>query len=285
VLTDGAGNLVPDGNYPITFNIYDDATLGGPHLLWSEPHTAVAVSKGGFSVILGSITPLALAFDTQYWLGVQVGADPELTPRVTLAASPYSLRSSVAEGLAAPITGAQVLDGSLGSIDMTPTFAHSGTAATTNIGATWTNYSGGVVSINAPGPGYVAVDSDFYLLISHTAGIRDLAFIGIATGPTVIPNYMGLWAGEVPAGIPTQSAVVMSGHVQYVFVVAAGPQSYYLNGIMASGQDTNDNFWYANMSAIYYYNPSPSAPSVPEAVMQAKLAKMQALAGQAKSQN
>lgn len=92
VLTNNLGTLVPDGDYDLSFRIFTTA-LGPPPpaAVWSEAHLDVPVVNGGFSVILGSITPLTLAFDVPYWLSIQVGADPELSPRVELASSPYSL--------------------------------------------------------------------------------------------------------------------------------------------------------------------------------------------------
>ena len=89
VLTNGDGTFVPDGNYSITFRLYDVA-VGGV-ALHTENHPAVAVERGGFSVILGSISALPVIFDRQIHLGVQVAADPELTPRVALASSPYAM--------------------------------------------------------------------------------------------------------------------------------------------------------------------------------------------------
>ncbi len=89
VLTDAVGNIVPDGNYDLTFRIYDASVLGAP--LWTEALAAVPVEKGGFSVILGQVTTLNLAFDRQYWLGVQVLAEAELVPRIKLASAPSAL--------------------------------------------------------------------------------------------------------------------------------------------------------------------------------------------------
>ena len=88
VLTDTSGKAVPDGVYNLTFKLYDDVIGGTP--LWSETQP-VTVSKGIFHAILGAVNPLALAFDTQYWLGVTVEGGSELTPRIKLTASPYSL--------------------------------------------------------------------------------------------------------------------------------------------------------------------------------------------------
>jgi len=89
VLTDAGGNLVSDGNYNLTFRIYD-VSVGGV-ALYTENHPSVPVQLGGFSVIIGSTTPIGLPFDDPYWLGIQVGADPELSPRIPLASSPYGL--------------------------------------------------------------------------------------------------------------------------------------------------------------------------------------------------
>jgi hypothetical protein len=100
VLMDNAGALVPDGNYSLTFKLYNVASGGSA--IWTETQGTVAVSRGGFGVTLGSVTPLAgVGFDVPYWLGITVGAGTELAPRVQLASSPYglSLRLPFAGGI------------------------------------------------------------------------------------------------------------------------------------------------------------------------------------------
>jgi len=89
VLTTGNGTFVPDGNYNLTFRLYD--VPGGGVALHTENFPSVAVERGGFSVLLGSISSLPVIFDRPLYLSVQVGADPELTPRVALASSPYAM--------------------------------------------------------------------------------------------------------------------------------------------------------------------------------------------------
>jgi hypothetical protein len=105
VLTDAAGNLVPDGPYFFEFRIYN-TNIVGPPPLWSECQT-ITVAKGGFNAILGSFTPLNLPFDVPYYLGFSVDVvpgcpvvTPELSPRVALAASPYSLSGPNGSGTA-----------------------------------------------------------------------------------------------------------------------------------------------------------------------------------------
>ncbi len=89
----GADNApVPDGPYDLTFKIYN-VGAGPDAPLWTEAQPAVPVTRGVFSVLLGSVSPLVLAFDRPYWLGITVGAGVELSPRVALASSPYSLNA------------------------------------------------------------------------------------------------------------------------------------------------------------------------------------------------
>jgi hypothetical protein len=98
VLTDGAGTPEPDGSYNITFSLYTVA--GGGTALWTETQS-VQVTGGIFSVILGAQTPLAVAFDQPYWLGVSVNGGQEFSPRRELTSAAYSLNArSLAQGQA-----------------------------------------------------------------------------------------------------------------------------------------------------------------------------------------
>ena len=106
-LTNAANQPVSNGTVQMVFKLYDAAT--GGNLLWSETQPTVAVANGIFNVVLGSLTPLALPFDKQYYLGVTVGTDAEMTQRQALKATPYALNaaalSSSATVNASQITG------------------------------------------------------------------------------------------------------------------------------------------------------------------------------------
>ena len=83
------GVALDDGEYSITFKIY--ATDGSPSgALWTEINPTVEVISGIYSVVLGSVTPLNLAFDQDYELGVTIGSQ-ELVPRTALTSAPYAL--------------------------------------------------------------------------------------------------------------------------------------------------------------------------------------------------
>ncbi|MCP4546952.1 MAG: hypothetical protein GY835_10855 [bacterium] len=93
VLKDAAGTLVPDGPYALTFSIYDT----GSTLLWTETQT-LPVANGIFNATMGALNPINLDFTNQYTLGIAIGGDPELVPRVQLTATGYALNAERLDG-------------------------------------------------------------------------------------------------------------------------------------------------------------------------------------------
>jgi hypothetical protein len=82
---------VPQGDYQLTFRLYGDSKNSAP--IWTETQTIKVLAGGTFSTYLGIITPLALPFDKQYFLGISVGNEAEINPRTPFTASPYSFNS------------------------------------------------------------------------------------------------------------------------------------------------------------------------------------------------
>lgn len=107
VLKDASGNVVPNGNYDLTFKLYDSEVAGTA--LWSETKN-LAVTDGIINTQLGSATPLpSNIFDAALWLAIKVGAGSELTPRIGLASVPYSFYTmNVLDG---SITASKIADG------------------------------------------------------------------------------------------------------------------------------------------------------------------------------
>ncbi len=97
-LTDTVGTPI-SGNRSMTFRLYDVASNGSP--LWTETQPSVALTNGIYQVNLGSVTPLNLPFDQPYYLGITVATDPEMTPRQPLASVGTSLRTAIADNVAA----------------------------------------------------------------------------------------------------------------------------------------------------------------------------------------
>ncbi len=94
VLRDATGNVVPDGDYDLTFSLYNVWT--GGTAFWTETQT-LPVEGGIFNAILGSNVPITLGFQTQYWLGISIEGEPELSPRVQLTSVPYAVHASYSD--------------------------------------------------------------------------------------------------------------------------------------------------------------------------------------------
>lgn len=147
VLKTAAGVIVPDGNYQLTFKIYNDPTGGTP--LWSETQM-VAVANGIFSAHLGSVVPITtVPFDRIHFLGMTIGADPELSPRTMLTPSPYSFMAlnvmdntiTSAKLVDLTITGTDIANNTIGpeKLNFTPGSGTIGGSGTTNYLPIFTN--------------------------------------------------------------------------------------------------------------------------------------------------
>lgn len=101
-----SNNVSLYGSYDLKFCIYDAAA--GGNLLWAETQTAVSVSDGIFSVLLGNITALDLPFDKDYWLSTEVGTSGEMFPRQRITSVGYAIRAETAEKLANPPAPPQI---------------------------------------------------------------------------------------------------------------------------------------------------------------------------------
>jgi len=107
-VTTPSGSAPADGNYAMRFALWNLESGGDPvtNRVWQETYTdadAIAVTKGTFSVELGSITIFPLDLFDSYsnlWLEVEVdlmgitGSGFQVfSPRVRFSASPYSYQS------------------------------------------------------------------------------------------------------------------------------------------------------------------------------------------------
>jgi hypothetical protein len=103
-LTDSSGVPI-NGNTAIQFSLYSAAT--GGTALWSENYDGnsgrpiINVVNGHFTVELGSqsaLLPSLFSSDTRY-LGIKVGSDSEMSPRVPILSVPFSLQAEEADKL------------------------------------------------------------------------------------------------------------------------------------------------------------------------------------------
>lgn len=80
-----------DGTFTLTFKLYDTDTGGSA--CWEEVQQDIDIKDGILDVELGSETPLDVRFNREYWLGVEIESDGEMTPRFKLTSVPYALMS------------------------------------------------------------------------------------------------------------------------------------------------------------------------------------------------
>jgi hypothetical protein len=99
-LTNPDSTNVTNGTYSIVFSIYTVASGGSA--VWTETQPSVSVSDGIFRVALGSVTALPGSVDfnsSNLFLGIKVGADAEMTPRVQFTSAPYAFNSDLLDGI------------------------------------------------------------------------------------------------------------------------------------------------------------------------------------------
>ena len=88
------GGTAVTGTHDIAFNIYTVSTGGTS--IWSETFPSLTFANGNFSVVLGKTTALTFTPLNTLYVGITIDATPEISPRVELTGSLYSL------GLALP---------------------------------------------------------------------------------------------------------------------------------------------------------------------------------------
>jgi hypothetical protein len=94
ILTDASGNPVADGTYQVTFRGYTEAT-GGSAVAQFGPNPVTTV-RGLFVSQLANWGSFFRG-NRDVWIGVQVGSNAELTPRVRLTAVPYAFAADFAD--------------------------------------------------------------------------------------------------------------------------------------------------------------------------------------------
>src|SRR5947207_1969649 len=115
LLTDSSGAPLVTGNYDLKFEIYN-SSLGGV-MRHSETFPGVAVKRGTFSVLLGTITPFTLSFNESLFVAVTALAGPAISspltfsPRTTLTSVPYAMQSLSLLGPNSNATGVGSLAG------------------------------------------------------------------------------------------------------------------------------------------------------------------------------
>jgi hypothetical protein len=274
---------VPDGNYNVTFRLYTTSTGGSA--VWTEAQL-VTTRNGVFNAILGKIVALPGSFNTSYWLSLQVGADPELSPRLEMTAVSYSMQSAVADSakkvadgsinaaalgtgavtttklLDASVTGAKIVDATITGTDVA-----AGTLTAGNIldepglSSSYSNTFiyppvGGAITvcdsvdITLLAPGYVFVISTGYIQLYHTNATPTRVDVSLNN----VRSVMG--SGGVMGLVP---AVNSTGPYGYPFTVtrvfseaSPGAKRFYLLAAYNFGSNSSTNIPSVTTTALYF---------------------------------
>ena len=136
------------GVVSLTFAFYEEQTGGVP--LWVEIQAVELGAEGGYTVLLGAMTPDGLplqlfATGAARWLGVQAEGQAE-GPRVLLASAPYALKAADAETLGGLPVSAFALVGAPAGVVNGSTLA-GGTAPSMDEGALGANDPGVISNV------------------------------------------------------------------------------------------------------------------------------------------
>ncbi len=175
-----------DTTVSITFRLYPEFSSVSP--IWDEIADVTTVN-GIYNVLLGAADNFPQTFfdDGSMWLGIQVGTDAEMSPRIDLAAVPYAYRiGTIDEAAGGTISGDVVINGKLNAgTANTNGGANAMVLGTNNIasgdysivGGGQYNRARGVYSVIAGGGGEILSDTssavgDFSTI---SGGARNLA--------------------------------------------------------------------------------------------------------------
>lgn len=185
-LVTSSGLNVSNGSQTVVFTIYDRAS--GGTALWTESQS-VTTTDGIFSVQLGSVTPIPSTFNFNWdglYLGIKVGADNEMTPRIRLAAVPYAFNAQKVAGLTVQDTSGNASTSGTLQIANNKTVSF-GDAFTTSANAL-TLTTSGITNVTLPTTGTLATLLGSEIFNNKTIGSAGLVFSGSSTDITTGTN-------------------------------------------------------------------------------------------------
>jgi hypothetical protein len=227
-LTDNAGAPI-NGTRDLTLALYNSVGT----LIYSETQAGVTVVNGFFKVEIGNGSPVSGSwswslFQTyDLYLGITVGGDPEMTPRIHFGYSPFAFTSRLADhAMDSPgISTRHLRTAPFPRVD----FPASGTV---DIIAT---------TVNAPTAGYVFVIAGGQVNTSAAGYVS--TWIAASAGSGQDNGDYGY------TGVPSAAAYL---HLERhkVFFVGAGSTTFYLAGAIASGA-AGSYIWQPTITAIF----------------------------------
>lgn len=87
-LTDNSGTPIANQTVNLTFRLYEQATGGTP--VWTQARTVQTDGQGLFTAVLETDPPIGISDLSNAWLGIEVDADGEMTPRQRMGGAPFA---------------------------------------------------------------------------------------------------------------------------------------------------------------------------------------------------
>ena len=183
-----SGNVglnVANNTYSVVFTFYNNGTAGQGTTLWTETQT-VTTTDGIFRVALGSVTPIPANFNFNWdglYLGIKVGTDTEMTPRIQMAAVPFAFNAQQVAGL----TIQDSATGTAGSTSATLRIGTSGTSPiTVDLGTqNLTFTTSGTTTLTLPTSGTLVTTTLGSDIAGNSRNITALAGLTINAGGAI----------------------------------------------------------------------------------------------------
>lgn len=182
-LADSVGNPLTS-TLNMTFQLYAASTGGAP--LWTEQWTgsnSVQVSDGLFNVMLGSLSPISqsvIAGNGNLFLGITVGTDDEMSPRVQLGSVPFAMQAltvpdgSITKAKLAADINLTAPDGSITTEKIADFAIDSSKVLTDSLTISNTNFLVGIATIKGPADGCEGYGGETHCLkdvmVTHNLG-------------------------------------------------------------------------------------------------------------------
>ena len=184
---------------PMTFKLYNVSS--GGTALWQEQWMSVQVTGGLFNVMLGSLIPIpqSVVSNNNLWLGITVGSDSEMTPRVQLGSVPFSGQAltvpdgsiGTAQMSDGAVTSDKVADASLQSRDVHLTSGKLQSSADLTLTANSQDIPGTQFTLNPDTPQTFLIITTADVEITSAAGYVFLFIDGVQQ-----PNYIAAYSSD-----------------------------------------------------------------------------------------
>ncbi|MDD3877077.1 MAG: hypothetical protein PHT69_10675 [Bacteroidales bacterium] len=125
-------------------------------------------------------------------------------------------------------------------------------ASSTVLTSTAINYSNGTVTITAPRAGVVIVEANVQMRIGHVTGTEDALVLAIGNTATDMGSSYDQVRWTWNAAEASFTFKSYSYTVRKMFNVSAGANTFYLNGYMSSGANSDDSFYWCSMIATFH---------------------------------